>query len=194
MGATRKTYPTQEVLKDEVMENWKDIPGFKGEYQVSDLGRVRSLTRSWNQLSRCRNIYLHTKQGRVLRPGLNAQGYPTVVLGRAHGTATVHSLVCLTFLGSPKEGKECRHKDGKRNTPQLSNLCYGTRSENINDSRNHGTFQKRYQDMRALTPKQEKHVLKLHEKGVSRKEIAKQFGVSINPIRRIIKGLYVNPY
>ena len=79
-----------------------------------------------------------TKKGRMLRPGIASNGYPTVALGRGN-TRTLHSLVAETFLGPCPENCEVRHKDGNRTNPQLSNLEYGTRSDNMLDAAKHGS-------------------------------------------------------
>ncbi|MBA4164334.1 MAG: hypothetical protein C0510_06840 [Erythrobacter sp.] len=102
-------------------ERWLPVVGFPN-YMVSDEGR----------------IYSHYSQ-KILRPGIASNGYPTVALGRGN-TRTVHSLVAETFIGPCPVGMEVRHKDGKRTNPALKNLCYGTRSDNMQDAKRHGTF------------------------------------------------------
>lgn len=99
-------------------ENWKAVPGYGGLYEVSDLGRVRSYARG---------------TARLLRPGIASHGYPTVALGRGK-SRTVHSLVAEAFLGPRPAGQEVCHRDGDRANPALSNLVYGTRSENNIDA------------------------------------------------------------
>lgn len=51
----------------------------------------------------------------------------------------VHRAVALAFLGEPPPGQEVRHKDGDPGNAELSNLEYGTRSENMRDAVRHGT-------------------------------------------------------
>lgn len=104
-------------------ENWKAVVGFEGRYEVSDLGRVRSWVRG----------------ERILRAGVSSNGYPTVALGRGN-SRTVHSIVAEAFVGPKCDGQEVRHKDGNRKNPVASNLCYGTRSDNIGDAVAHGTW------------------------------------------------------
>lgn len=115
-------------------EEWRDISGYEGAYQVSDLGRVRG------------------PRGRILRAGIASHGYPTVCLGRGN-TRTVHSLVARAFLGPTPEGHEIRHKDGARTNAALANLHFGTRTENILDAVRQGTWMtpKRLAHMRRMT-------------------------------------------
>lgn len=116
-------------------EIWLPVPS-NPVYEVSDRGRVRSTdTVVWGgeRAGWCR------RKGRILKPGIASNGYPTIVLGRKIGTRTVHSLVAEAFLGPPPPGMEVRHKDGCRTNPRLENLEYGTRLDNINDAMAHGT-------------------------------------------------------
>lgn len=115
-------------------ERWLPVVGFPN-YMVSDLGRVRSLDHEvWGGP----RAGFYTKPGRLLKPGIASNGYPTVALGRGN-TRTVHSLVAGAFIEPCPEGMEVRHKDGNRKNPRLANLEYGTRSENTKDAFRHGT-------------------------------------------------------
>jgi hypothetical protein len=109
------------------MMRWVVIEGYGGMYSVSDEGQVFS--------QHCM---------RFLKPGIASHGYPTVSLwcpdkGKAV-TRTLHSLVAEGFLGPTPEGMEVRHDNGVRTDPRLSNLIYGTRTQNIEDAIRHGTW------------------------------------------------------
>jgi hypothetical protein len=111
-----------------VTEEWRAIPGWEGCYEVSSWGRVRSLP------------------GPRRRPGLRKLyqakrgGYLAVSLCRENRSRpyVVHKLVALAFLGPRPEGLEVRHLDGDPLNPHLSNLKYGTSSENKRDLLKHG--------------------------------------------------------
>ena len=92
---------------------------------VSDFGRV----------------YSHVSQ-KFLRPGIASNGYPTVRL-TGKKTRTVHSLVADAFIGLCPTGMEVRHRDGDRTNPALSNLLYGTPTQNREDQYRHGTRSKK---------------------------------------------------
>lgn len=121
------------------VETWKPVVGYEGKYEVSDLGRVRSVTRTITQLGRGGVPFSRGVVGRVLRPGVASNGYPTVAIGR-YNTRTVHSLVAEAFLGPCPAGCEVLHLDGTRTNSVLSNLRYGTRSENIYDAVRNGSW------------------------------------------------------
>lgn len=112
----------------EPTERWLPVVGYETCYEVSDLGRVRSLRRP-----HC--------SGRIIRPKTNTKGYPAVSLCM-DGVARVreiHLLICQAFLGPAPAGLEIRHLNGQRKDARLANLRYGTRSENTWDRCTHGT-------------------------------------------------------
>ena len=117
-------------------EIWKPIPGFNDWYEASSLGRIRSKPRVIHQS----NGNKQHRKGAILKPG-TARGYKMVVLcaDGKRKSVTVHSVVALAFLGPREPGIQVRHKDGTRDNNKVSNLEYGTRSENTKDSVNHGT-------------------------------------------------------
>lgn len=109
------------------MEVWKDIAGYEGLYQVSDMGRVRS----------CKRLVSHPKGGkkvvnpRVLKPS-NVHGYPSVILC-TNGTIkrfSVHRLVAIAFLDNPMNLPEVNHLDGNRANPEKTNLEWCSSAEN----------------------------------------------------------------
>ncbi|WP_280404716.1 NUMOD4 domain-containing protein [Nocardia brasiliensis] len=119
------------------IENWRDLPGWEGYYQVSDRGRVRSLARVIHR----RNGVPQTIHPRTLSPTLNHHGYLSVQLSRP-GTCRRIELQCLVaaaFLGPRPPGRQVLHDNGKATDNRLSNLRYGTPSENQLDSVRHGT-------------------------------------------------------
>ena len=112
------------------MEVWKDIPGYEGRYQASNLGRIRSLDR---RVPCCRGA-TRLVRGRVLKSaGQKTDPHLRVVLGHGAAGVLVHRLVALTFQGPCPQGQEVRHLDGDPLNNCADNLAYGTRTENILD-------------------------------------------------------------
>ena len=119
--------------KSDQLERWRAVPGHEGAYEVSDLGRVRSINRITDRGRRIK--------GRVLSLASHRNGYQQVNLhrGRTQATHLVHQLVTLAFVGPVPEGMEVRHLNGVRSDNTLPNLAYGTHLDNMRDQRAHGT-------------------------------------------------------
>lgn len=112
------------------MEQWKDIIGFEGKYQVSDLGRVKSLN------------YHREGKGRVLVGNKLKSGYLRVCLWKDGKMKNylVHRLVTEAFLPNPDNLPQVNHKDECKTNNAVSNLewcdvaynnSYGTKTERI---------------------------------------------------------------
>ena len=101
-------------------EIWKDVVGYEGLYQVSNLGRVKSLTRK------------NVKQDRLLTP-TNNNGYYCVSLlkNKKRKFCLIHRLVAKTFVENPDNKKEVNHIDGNKKNNRANNLEWCTPSENI---------------------------------------------------------------
>ena len=118
-----------------LLEQWVSVAGYEGHYEVSDQGCVRSVNRTvpW------RGVIAH-RNGKPLRQHLKASGHRTVTLvsgGRL--TTTVHRLVLEGFTKVRPAGMEVCHNDGDPTNNNLSNLRWGTKSDNQFDSVMHGT-------------------------------------------------------
>lgn len=115
-------------------ERWLPVSGYEGSYEVSDLGRVRSLDRITDRGRKWR--------GRVMSPApMRSNGYLIVSLWRdgSQRTTLVHRLVLSAFVGPAPDGAEGLHGDGDPENNKLTNLSWGTHSENEMDKVRHGT-------------------------------------------------------
>lgn len=108
-------------------EEWRPIAGFERDYEVSSLGRVRSLTRG----------VPHWRGGQRFIPGRlllahNVKGYPRVNLRKAEQTrqAPVHRLVAEAFLPNPDSHPTVNHKDGNKENAAADNLEWASYSAN----------------------------------------------------------------
>lgn len=116
------------------MEIWKAVVGWEGLYEVSDLGRVRSLPRIANRRKR-------SYGGAILAPSSTSNGYVCARLCRNSECKkhNVHRLVLIAFVGECPDGMEGCHNNGVRADNRLANLRWDTRLANSHDALTHGT-------------------------------------------------------
>ena len=124
-----------------VVEEWRDVVGWEGWYQVSNLGRVRSVDRyidMQNGASRfCRGV-IRVQQ-------INNEGrYKVDLKGRGiRAPRFVHHLVLEAFVGSRPDGMEGCHNNGNPLDNRLCNLRWDTHVANEADKMLHGAHEKR---------------------------------------------------
>jgi len=109
------------------MEIWKDIDGYKGAYQVSNLGSIRNV-----------------KSGRILKGSVNSYGYQRVSFSDG-GRFKVHRLVATAFIANPNSLPAVDHIDEDKTNNKVSNLRWCTPEQNLdyyNEPRGRGKFRK----------------------------------------------------
>ena len=139
-------------------EIWKDIQGYEGLYQVSNLGRIKSLDR-----------IVKNKNGMALKRGKVIQeaslgNYKKVSLWKNNkGKAfLVHRLVAIAFIENPDNLPEVNHKDENGCNNSVDNLEWCTHNYNYN----YGTRKKRISDKMRGRPIGEQPVLQYTKEGV----------------------------
>ena len=165
-------------------EIWKDIPGYEGRYQASNMGRIRSLDRLVRGVCHHTGKEFYRKaKGKILRPGRYCKcGHVSVVLGHGAAGSPVHRLIMKTFAGEAPEGMEVLHKNGDPTDNRLENLRYGTRTENILDVYRQG------KKWRKLSPDDVQAIRFGFYCGISGVELAGMLNVSPSSICSIRKG------
>lgn len=123
------------------MENevWKPVHGYEGLYEVSSLGRVRSLDHEVEQTGVfCGNKRKYTRmmKGRILCPTTDNVGYLNIKLSkRETKIIRIHQLVASAFIGRRPEGYVIDHIDRNRSNNKVSNLRYVSNSVNVKNCR-----------------------------------------------------------
>lgn len=109
-----------EILVPQEGEEWKDISGYEGIYQISSFGRVLSIPRKGTK-------------GGIVRPSYSNSGYLQVHLckDRVVETHQVHRLVAKHFLENHHEYPEVNHKDENKSNNCVENLEWCTRLYNV---------------------------------------------------------------
>lgn len=119
-----------------MQEIWKDIPDYEGLYQVSNLGRVKSLDRAI-EYSNGKTVFT---KGKIIKQNKDKHDRLRLRLSKNNKGKNyfVHTLVALAFIGDRPDGYVVAHCDGNNNNNKLSNLRYDTITENAIDMYRHG--------------------------------------------------------
>lgn len=154
-------------------EEWRPVPGYESLYEVSSLGRARSL---------------HRGAPRLLALGPHPGGYRVFHLYRdgVRTSTTLHVAVTLAFHGPrPSPDHEARHLDGHKPNCRADNLAWGTRAENAADMVAHGTRRRGEQMSQAKLTEAAVHAIRARA-GEPQQRLADEFGCTYSNISAII--------
>lgn len=168
-------------------EIWRDIKGYEGYYQVSNMGIIKGLNRIVNGKGSS-SIMLNEK---ILKPQPNGDRYNFVVLCKKgkQKAQTVHRIVAITFISNPKNKKEVNHKNGIKTDNQVSNLEWCTHAENQKHAADNGLMARGEKQGRSkLTEADIREIRKLKKEGKEQKEIAKLFKISDPHVSDIVNS------
>ena len=171
-------------------EQWKDIEGYDGIYQVSNLGRVRSLDRTYIR----KNGMPHTSKGCVMSLYDSKDGYKAIRLRTPEGRKTfrVHRLVAQAFIENPDNLPLINHKDENKKNNIVDNLEWCSNEYNIN----YGTTIQRLSDKHKNHPNLSKPIEQYSMDGhfinsyPSAAEAERQTGILAVNIASCCKGIY----
>ena len=177
------------------MEKWKDIDEFKGLYQVSNLGNVRSLDAIIN-CKGANNIDSHIRKGRLLKKYKGTTGYYYVNLSKDSKVklSQVHILVAKAFIPNPEKYKLINHKDGNKLNNAVDNLEWCDYSHNIKEAYRIGLRKNKYKGKYGKEAQFSKPLLQFSIDGKFIKEwenasqVNRELGYCAENIRSVCKG------
>ena len=169
-----KHYPfTTETLAG---EEWRDIEGYDGKYQISNYGRVKSFK----------------QKHRILTPSLDNQGYLRygLKLRGKEKRFTAHRLVAEAFLPNPDNKSDVNHIDGIKWNSCVSNLEWVTRSENIKHAHDTGLNVAPHAENHPCAKLTNEQAVYVRENpdGLTIHQLATKFGISTRGISGIQRG------
>lgn len=153
-------------------EEWRDISGFEGRYQVSNLGRIKSLTFRGNG------------EPKIMIPSRNYSGYHVITLGKIRRQFKVHALVLEAFVGPRPSGYHACHNDSNKDNNQVSNLRWDSAKGNIQDRRRYVGEQNPNSKM---SNEETAAAIKEIKSGLDKKILAKKYGVTVQRINQLEK-------
>lgn len=164
-------------------EIWKDIEGYEGLYQVSNLGRVKSLSKKRG---------FGEQKEKVLKPWITNLGYCTVTLYKnsLSQIKRVHRLVAEAYIPNPENKETVNHIDGNKQNNTVENLEWNTQSENINHSIKTGLVSHSpYVSGAKLNKTQIQEIRNIHipyDKKTGTRALARKYNVDPSTISKII--------
>lgn len=170
-------------------EEWRDVVGYEGFYQVSNLGRVKSLSRTVIRISKYGKEVQQQVHEKILTINRANKIRRMVLLWRNNKCKNflIYRLVLEAFYGPCPKGYQACHNDGDRTNDVLTNLRWDTPTNNCKDRKRHGTESHgeiHYNSK--LTNDKVKLIRQLYRAGHQQKMIAKWFNVDNSNIGHIV--------
>lgn len=168
-------------------EIWKDIPGFEGIYQASNIGQIKSLERIRNgggSISKCRI------KERILKPRKNKVGYLHLMIcnNGKRSTHSIHRLVAIAFLPNYLNKPTVNHKNGNKLDNRVENLEWATFSENTNHGFENGLNKRgELHFLTNLTKSDVLEIRRLSSIGEKQRVIGDKFGISLKAVSDIVR-------
>jgi len=131
------------------MELWKDVEGYEGLYQVSSLGRMKSLSRPVKQ----RNNSIQVKSGKIIKGYENKKGYIQMGITKENekNTKPMHRWVAEAFITNLENKPQINHIDGVKTNNNINNLEWVTNEENAEHARSLGLMIYRPENLKKAT-------------------------------------------
>lgn len=164
-------------------EEWRPVVGYEGQYEVSNMGRVRSIGHYRLFKDGTKRYYkgqlLKNQEARFHKSQVTNSCYSLVTINRK--PKKVHLLVAEAFLGPKPNGNDVLHLNGIKSDNRVCNLKYGTRLENMVSSYSYGGKMPRgVFDIKTVLS-----IRRRLDSGESARKIAREYKVASTTIQKI---------
>lgn len=152
-----------------MQEEWRLVAGWETMYEVSNFGKVRSIK----------------KKGLIIASFYDKSGYKVVSLKNPQMLKKVHRLVAIAFVHNPENKPQVNHIDSNRTNNNVNNLDWVTAKENSEHSVKSGRQRQGEKHYKAMF--KNKDIPEIRASSLTRKELAKKYGVSRSTIENVLK-------
>lgn len=175
------------------MEEWKDVIGYEGLYQVSNLGNIKSFK-------------IDKKEGKIMKLKVDKDGYLQIGIRDKYGTRSffrVHRLVAFAFIDNPNNHYYVNHKDCNVSNNNVENLEWCTVEYNNKYRFTHGNANYKGENgaNSSITNEQAREIRKFwNTSQYERKDLANMFDTTVSVIcgvvnnRTYVDDTYIKTY
>lgn len=177
-GVIDKPFTREAFIFNTMEEIWKDVKGYEGLYQVSNLGKVKSLPK------------VGSVKENILKNFIKDQGYLAVTVSKNDKRKTYlnHRLLAISFIPNPENKLEVNHKNGIKDDNRVDNLEWCTHSENIKHAYDNNLLISRKGESHHNTKLSDQNISEIlnNYSSKSQLELSKIYKVSRRQINNII--------
>lgn len=172
----RAKHPVEPPPVDLEGEEWRQVDGYDGDYEVSSFGRIKSYKKGLHKL---------------LKIHFNIKGYPVVHITKLHTqpkSRSIHRLVGLTFIPNPENLPQINHKDGVKTNNNVSNLEWCDNTYNQRHAWENGLGNPSRGSTNGMSKLTNEIVLRIRREypDKSQNELSREYGVSQSQIWSIV--------
>lgn len=163
----------------ECEEQWKDIIGYKGLYEVSNLGRIKSLPKTLVTFKHKRFRGEKLLCTTTFHP--SGYRYVTLIKNKKRTSHSVHRLVGVHFISNPTNLPQINHEDTNKTNNKYLNLSWCTNEENAEHAKKNGLMNYQKGESHGCSKLKEKDIIEIRElfnNGLDKHVIGKRFGIS----------------